>query len=486
MERRDPKGSGERMSVGFERVAFRARARGRGVILGSSMPRVFLSYSHESDAHAERVLALADRLRREGIDARLDRYESHPSEGWQRWAERQITDAEFVLLLCTPTYRRRFDREERPEGGGVEWEGLLASLALYEAGGHNDKLIPVLFEEGTIEHVPRALRPFTYHQLWTGYDDLYRHLTRQAKTPLPPLGPLRAMPTDPRPADAPTNVPRARVSADRRRSGAKPSHTAIVLDRTTAWSALTKFGKDDGHVAFVVYGTWQQDLLLFMDRIATYFKDPAHCSVLHHVVQVQPEQDHAHGGLAGAWETALLATTRARRPPLEAALAYEATDRPVLLLLRSIDGPLHGLGPQEREELVSFLGESLATALTGEAKRRHPLRHPLRVVVPLEVADGKDPLLKEIQRALNHRGSALKLRAPIALTLPDWPEIEQHVVEEFARHELEPSEPALARCQALYEAVMASDPPPTFQALADPLHDLVVELVHAATESRRR
>jgi SEFIR domain len=451
------------------------------------MVRVFVSYSHDSEEHAERVLALADRLRREGVDARLDRYEPHPSEGWPRWSERQISDAEFVLLVCTPTYRRRFDREERPGvGGGVEWEGLLASLALYEAGGNNDKLIPVLFEEGTKEHVPLTLRPFTHHQLWKGYDDLYRRLTRQAKTPLPPLGPLRAMPASPRSGTRQPNAPQTPTAAHRRRSGAKPSHTAIVLDRTTAWSALTKFDAKDGHVAFVVYGTWQQDLLLFMDRIATYFKDPAHCSVLHHVVQVQPEQDHAHGGLAGAWETALLAATRARRAPLEAALAYEATDRPVLLLLRSIDGPLHGLGPEERAELVSFLAASLTDALTGEAKRRHPLRHPLRVVVPLEVGDGKDPLLKEIQRALNQRGSALELRAPIALTLPDWPEIEQHVVEEFARHELEPSEPALARCQALYDEVMASEPPPTFQALADPLHDLVVELVHAATQSRRR
>ncbi|MCP4656050.1 MAG: hypothetical protein GY856_11605, partial [bacterium] len=32
-------------------------------------PRVFLSYSHDSDEHRDRVLALADRLRADGIDA---------------------------------------------------------------------------------------------------------------------------------------------------------------------------------------------------------------------------------------------------------------------------------------------------------------------------------------------------------------------------------------------------------------------------------
>jgi hypothetical protein len=35
-------------------------------------PRVFISYSHDSEAHRERVLALSERLRADGIDADLD------------------------------------------------------------------------------------------------------------------------------------------------------------------------------------------------------------------------------------------------------------------------------------------------------------------------------------------------------------------------------------------------------------------------------
>ena len=45
-------------------------------------PRVFISYSHDSNAHADRVLALSDRLRRDGIDATVDQYELSPPEGW--------------------------------------------------------------------------------------------------------------------------------------------------------------------------------------------------------------------------------------------------------------------------------------------------------------------------------------------------------------------------------------------------------------------
>jgi hypothetical protein len=32
-------------------------------------PTVFISYSHESEAHKKRVLALTDRLRKDGVDA---------------------------------------------------------------------------------------------------------------------------------------------------------------------------------------------------------------------------------------------------------------------------------------------------------------------------------------------------------------------------------------------------------------------------------
>lgn len=35
-------------------------------------PKVFISYSHDTVEHQERVLGLADRLRADGIDAEID------------------------------------------------------------------------------------------------------------------------------------------------------------------------------------------------------------------------------------------------------------------------------------------------------------------------------------------------------------------------------------------------------------------------------
>jgi len=39
-------------------------------------PVVFISYSHDSAEHADRVLALSNRLHEDGIDCILDQYEA--------------------------------------------------------------------------------------------------------------------------------------------------------------------------------------------------------------------------------------------------------------------------------------------------------------------------------------------------------------------------------------------------------------------------
>jgi TIR domain-containing protein len=56
--------------------------------------RVFISYSHDPKEHDARVLALAERLRGDGLDCVLDQYDPHPAEPWPAWMERQLDRAE--------------------------------------------------------------------------------------------------------------------------------------------------------------------------------------------------------------------------------------------------------------------------------------------------------------------------------------------------------------------------------------------------------
>lgn len=164
-------------------------------------PRVFITYSHDSNAHRERVLALADRLRGDGLDVRLDQYELHVPEGWVAWMRRQLGEADFVVVVCTESYRRRFEgKEDVGVGLAATWEGALTQQILYDAGSKNDRFVPILFEGCTPEQIPLVLRSATRYVLEGGYDDLYRHLTNQPKTPPPPIGTIRRMQPAPRPS----------------------------------------------------------------------------------------------------------------------------------------------------------------------------------------------------------------------------------------------------------------------------------------------
>jgi hypothetical protein len=79
--------------------------------------RVFISYSHDSIEHEQRALGLAERLRQDGVDAQLDQYVAGtPLIGWPRWMLDQLDSAQFVLMVCTETYYRRFqERRALPE-----------------------------------------------------------------------------------------------------------------------------------------------------------------------------------------------------------------------------------------------------------------------------------------------------------------------------------------------------------------------------------
>jgi tetratricopeptide (TPR) repeat protein len=159
--------------------------------------RVFISYSHDSAQHSNRVLQLANDLRGEGVDAWLDQYEEAPLKGWPQWMVDQIREAEFVLVVCTETYNRRFEgREESGPGKGAKWEGAIITTALYESEGKNAKFIPVVFETEDLGHRPHVLQNTTHYELnkTQRYEALYWRLTKQIQPP-PSLGRVRGRAT---------------------------------------------------------------------------------------------------------------------------------------------------------------------------------------------------------------------------------------------------------------------------------------------------
>ncbi|MGZ3396608.1 MAG: toll/interleukin-1 receptor domain-containing protein [Isosphaeraceae bacterium] len=178
----------------------------------ANAPRVFISYSWDSVDHTGRVLELADALRGRGIDVILDQYvHPDPEEGWPRWMDRSLDEAQFVVMVCTETYRRRvMGREEPGKGLGVRWEGSMIYNRIYNDKPSGSRFIPILLRPGSEPaHIPNPVQGHSYYRITTfdltdpGFEAFYRHLTGQAPTPPPDLGKITTLPPRPRRGSSP-------------------------------------------------------------------------------------------------------------------------------------------------------------------------------------------------------------------------------------------------------------------------------------------
>jgi tetratricopeptide (TPR) repeat protein len=163
-----------------------------------SATTVFISYSHDSDEHRKQVLGLSERLRRDGIETLLDQYvNGTPEEGWPRWMMNQLDAADFVLVVCTETYYRRFRGHEVPgKGKGVDWEGALITSDLYAARSRSLKFLPVFLSSVAEEYIPEPLRSGTHYAVTSeeAYQRLYDFLLQQAGVEPGPVGRLKPKP----------------------------------------------------------------------------------------------------------------------------------------------------------------------------------------------------------------------------------------------------------------------------------------------------
>lgn len=162
------------------------------------MRTVFISYSHDSQEHREKVLALSERLRADGIETSLDRYvPGSPQEGWPRWMMNQLDAASFVLVVCTETYYRRFRGHEVPrKGKGVDWEGALITQEIYDSRSTKLRFIPILFSAEGEHFIPEPLRAYTQYNVTSNesYQNLYDFLLGQAGIEPGPIGSLKPRP----------------------------------------------------------------------------------------------------------------------------------------------------------------------------------------------------------------------------------------------------------------------------------------------------
>lgn len=102
-------------------------------------PKVFISYSWDSDAHRAWVRDLAERLVGNGVDVRLDQWTLVPGDSLTGFMEEQIAQCDNVLIVCTPNYAQR--STSRLGGVGYEQQIISGELA---TGVQRRKFIPIV------------------------------------------------------------------------------------------------------------------------------------------------------------------------------------------------------------------------------------------------------------------------------------------------------------------------------------------------------
>ena len=153
-------------------------------------PKAFISYSWTSTDFA---LSLAERLRNDGIDAIIDKWDLSIGNDKHAFMESMVTDdsIDYVLMLCDKTYKDKADSRT----GGVGEEAQIISSEVY-GKVKQSKFIPVIVEkdENGKEYTPVYLKSLIYVDLSqtsdyeTNYEELLRMLYEEPLYKKPELG----------------------------------------------------------------------------------------------------------------------------------------------------------------------------------------------------------------------------------------------------------------------------------------------------------
>jgi hypothetical protein len=152
-------------------------------------PKVFISYSHDSQEHKDWVLRLASDLRTSGIDAVLDRWNLSPGQDMAAFMAHGISSADRVLLICTDNYVSKAEAGT----GGVGYERLIVTAGVV-ASIDTIKFIPIIRNNTSARKMPNFLGPRLYidfldnAQYAAKLDELMREIHQAPAIAKPGLG----------------------------------------------------------------------------------------------------------------------------------------------------------------------------------------------------------------------------------------------------------------------------------------------------------
>lgn len=157
--------------------------------MSTAFPKVFVSYSHDSEPHKDWVLQLATRLVANGVDVILDQWDLNLGSDLPRFMETGLVGANRVLAICTSPYVEKANAGI----GGVGYEKMILTAQVMQ-NVTSDRIIPVIRANDAVPLVPTFLTTKVYVDFRDAlayeakYGELVREIHGQKIKPRPPLG----------------------------------------------------------------------------------------------------------------------------------------------------------------------------------------------------------------------------------------------------------------------------------------------------------
>lgn len=181
--------------------------------------RVFVSYSHDSDAHKDWVRGLGEYLAANGIEVVLDQWDVRLGDDLPAFMENAIRRTDRVIAICTDVYVQKANGGS----GGVGYEKTIATAEIMRDHKNRRRFIPVVRNAVGDEKLPAFFGAAFYLDLSDGKDSEHarKELVKEIFDVQPSKPALGSSPFIP--AQAPQ---RARTEG----AAAKPSfgHEAII------------------------------------------------------------------------------------------------------------------------------------------------------------------------------------------------------------------------------------------------------------------
>lgn len=155
----------------------------------TEVPKIFISYSHDTPAHKKWVGELGSKLVDNGIDVILDQWDMGLGDDIPQFMAHGVKTADRVLMICTESYVKKADEGK----GGVGYEAMIVTGELIRDLG-TSKFIPVVRQNSEKVMLPVFVSTRFYVNLGESenfdeqFEILLRELHQEPAISKPPLG----------------------------------------------------------------------------------------------------------------------------------------------------------------------------------------------------------------------------------------------------------------------------------------------------------